>query len=167
MKGAQPCPTLCDPRTTQSMEFSRPEYWSGYPIPSPGDLPDPGIEPGFPTLQADSLPTKLSRKPCLVLNINCLSSSQLFKVVKSGVLFGKVYDTLYNRDVIQERPACWEGRCHGRVLSMTDSSWFTTWPWVLQSQKMPTVSQDWLDLGMLNHVTKFTRDWYINQMPRY
>ena len=37
-----------------SMEFSRQEYWSGLPFPSPGDLPDPGIEPGFPTLQADA-----------------------------------------------------------------------------------------------------------------
>ena len=33
------------PRTTQLTEFSRPEYWSGYPFPSPGDLPNPGIEP--------------------------------------------------------------------------------------------------------------------------
>ena len=32
--------------TVQSMEFSRPEYWSGYPLPSPGDLPDPGLNPG-------------------------------------------------------------------------------------------------------------------------
>ena len=39
-----------------SVGFSRPEYWSGLPFPSPGDLPDPGIEPGSPTLQADSLP---------------------------------------------------------------------------------------------------------------
>ena len=38
------------------MEFSRLEYWSALPFPSPGDLPDPGIEPGFPALQADSLP---------------------------------------------------------------------------------------------------------------
>ena len=38
------------------MEFSRQEYWSGLPFPTPGDLPDPGIEPGSPTLQADSLP---------------------------------------------------------------------------------------------------------------
>ena len=37
------------------MEFSRAEYWSGYPFPSPGDLPNPGIEPRSPTLQADSL----------------------------------------------------------------------------------------------------------------
>ena len=38
-----------------SMGFSRQEYWSGLPFPSPGDLPDPGIEPGFPTLEADAL----------------------------------------------------------------------------------------------------------------
>ena len=37
----------------QSVEFSRQEYWSGLPFPSPGDLPDPGIKPGFPALQAD------------------------------------------------------------------------------------------------------------------
>ena len=41
------------------MGFSRQEYWSGLPFPSPGDLPDPGIEPGSPTLQADSLLTEL------------------------------------------------------------------------------------------------------------
>ena len=39
-----------------SMGFSRPEYWSGLPFPPPGDLPDPGMEPRSPTLQADSLP---------------------------------------------------------------------------------------------------------------
>ena len=37
------------------MRFSRQEYWSGLPFPSPGDLPDPGIEPGSPTFQADAL----------------------------------------------------------------------------------------------------------------
>ena len=50
---------LCDPWTISCqaplpMRFSRQEYWSGLPFPSPGDLP-PGIEPGFPALQADSL----------------------------------------------------------------------------------------------------------------
>ena len=38
------------------MGFSRPGYWSGQPIPSPGDLPNPGIEPRFPALLVDSLP---------------------------------------------------------------------------------------------------------------
>ena len=41
-----------------SMGFSRGEYWSGLPFPSPGDLPDPGIEPGSPALQADALPSE-------------------------------------------------------------------------------------------------------------
>ena len=51
------------PWTIQSMEFSRPEYWSGEPFPSPGDLPNPGIEPRSPTLQADSLPAQPQGKP--------------------------------------------------------------------------------------------------------
>ena len=42
----------------QSVEFSRQEYWSGLPFPSPGYLPNPGIEPGFPALQADALPSE-------------------------------------------------------------------------------------------------------------
>ena len=43
--------------------FSRPEYWSGLPCPPPGNLPNPGIEPRSPTLQADSLPSEPSGKP--------------------------------------------------------------------------------------------------------
>ena len=48
----QSCPTLCDPWTVAhqappSMGFSRQEFWNGLPFPSPGDLPDPGIEPGL------------------------------------------------------------------------------------------------------------------------
>ena len=53
MSETQSCPTLCDPT-----EFSRPEYWSGWPFPSPGDLPNPGIKPRSPALQADSLPAE-------------------------------------------------------------------------------------------------------------
>ena len=58
VKFAQTCPTLCE-----SMEFSRPESWSGQPFPSPGDLPTPGIKPRSPTLQADSLPAEPPGKP--------------------------------------------------------------------------------------------------------
>ena len=47
----------------QSMEFSRQEYWSGLPFPSPGDLPNPGTEPGRPALQADALPSEPPGKP--------------------------------------------------------------------------------------------------------
>ena len=46
-----------------SMEFSRQECWSGLPFPSPGDLPDTGIKPRSPELQADSLPSELLGKP--------------------------------------------------------------------------------------------------------
>ena len=56
VKAAQSCPLFVTPWTTQSMEFSRPGYWRGWPFPSPGDLHDPGVEPGFPALGADSLP---------------------------------------------------------------------------------------------------------------
>ena len=45
------------------MGFSRQGYWSGLPFPSPGDLPDPGIEPGSPALLADALPSEPPRKP--------------------------------------------------------------------------------------------------------
>ena len=49
----QSCPTLCDPMDSRrqaplSMESFKQEYWSGLPLPSPGDLPDLGIEPKFP-----------------------------------------------------------------------------------------------------------------------
>ena len=61
------CLTLVIPRTIirqapLSMGFSRQEYWSGLPLPSPVDLPNPGIKPGSPVLQADSLLTELQGK---------------------------------------------------------------------------------------------------------
>ena len=49
VKVAQSCLTLCNP-----MELSKPESWNGWPISSPGDLPNSGIKPGSPTLQVDS-----------------------------------------------------------------------------------------------------------------
>ena len=50
-----------------SMALFRQEYWSGLPFPSPGDLPDPGIEPGSPALQADALPSQPPGKSILGL----------------------------------------------------------------------------------------------------
>ena len=60
----QSSPTLCNPWTIApkdplSMEFSRQEYWNGQSFLSSGDLPDPGIEPGSPAWQEDSLPSEL------------------------------------------------------------------------------------------------------------
>ena len=61
-------PDSVTPRTVAhqgplSMGFSTLEYWSGLSFPSPADLPDPGIEPGSPALQADSLPIEPPGKP--------------------------------------------------------------------------------------------------------
>ena len=68
---AQLCPTLATPWTAAyqappSMGFSRQERWSGLPFPSPWDLPDPGIKPGSPALQADALPSEPQSPPGLV-----------------------------------------------------------------------------------------------------
>ena len=52
-------------QTTLSMGFSRQEYWSRLPFPSPGDLPDPGMEPRSPALQADALLPEPPGKPIL------------------------------------------------------------------------------------------------------
>ena len=53
-----------------SMGFSRQEYWSGVPCSPPGDLPNPGIETGSPTMQADSLPLSHQGSPCKMLGKN-------------------------------------------------------------------------------------------------
>ena len=63
----QLCPTLCNPIDygppgTFVHGFSRQEYWSGYPFPSPRDLPDSGIKPRSLALQEDSLPAEPQRK---------------------------------------------------------------------------------------------------------
>ena len=65
---AQLCPTSCNPMDCSPPSpslwgFSRQEYWSGLPCPPPGDLPNSGIKPRFPTVQADSLPAEPPGKP--------------------------------------------------------------------------------------------------------
>ena len=58
---AAPWTVAC--QASPSREFSRQEYWSGLPFPSPGDLSDTGIEPGSPALQVDALPSEPPGKP--------------------------------------------------------------------------------------------------------
>ena len=80
------CPTLVtlwieEPGRLQSMGFSRQEYWSGLPFPSPGDLPNPGIKPGSLAFSVDSLPTELQGEPLvslIFLKISSLSHSFVF-----------------------------------------------------------------------------------------
>ena len=74
---AKLCLTLATPWTVAcqaplSWGFSRQEYWSGLPFHSSGDLPDPGIEPGSPALQADSLPIELQGKTNIICRYGCI-----------------------------------------------------------------------------------------------
>ena len=75
---AQSCLTLCDPVDCQvplSTEFSRQEYWSGLPFPSPRDLPDLGIEPRPPALQSDSFLSEPPGKPLGTSNLQLVEST--------------------------------------------------------------------------------------------
>jgi len=71
------------------MGFSKQEYWSGLPVPSPGDLPDPGIKPVFPVWQADSLPLSHLGSPKHKWKINIWNLKNLkdVKVTESVVQF--------------------------------------------------------------------------------
>ena len=77
----------------QSMEFSKQEYWSGLPFPSPGDLPNPGIKPRYPSLQADALlsepPNKYKKKPrCWMMRISS-PVTLLYKGCYTGIRHNK------------------------------------------------------------------------------
>ena len=65
-----------------SMGFSRQEYWNGLPFPSPGDLPDPGIKPESPALQADSLPSEPPEAPILKVWFSFTTEFLLFLFFK-------------------------------------------------------------------------------------
>ena len=72
-------------QTPLSMELSRQEYWSGFPFPSPGDLPDPGVKPGSAALQGDSLLPEPPGKPLITFGgeetDSPLMTSRLFNLV--------------------------------------------------------------------------------------
>ena len=76
----------------QSVEFSRQEYWSGLPFPSPADLPDSGTEPGSPALQADALP--LSQGATKEIPIQSVFSCVLWSPVDA------------HRSLVERTPAC-------------------------------------------------------------
>ena len=66
------------------------EYWSWLPFPSPGDLPDPGIEPGSPALQANSLPLSYQGSPaqlyvCVCVYLSIISYYEILNVVAHPV----------------------------------------------------------------------------------
>ena len=77
-----------------SMGFSRQEYWSGLPFPSPEDLPNPGIKPQFPALQADALPSEPPGKMTCIVSLR-----QFFFLCQLSGYF------VLNRKLTQEKSA--------------------------------------------------------------
>ena len=116
-----------------SMEFSRQEYWSGLPCPSPGDLPDPGIEPGSPTLWADSLLSESLLQRLPNAPTASLSSSDTWRTNRSPGSHGP-----------SGRAACTTARTCGRVFSCSESHqnsqlfdpWIGKIPW--RRERLPT-----------------------------
>ena len=92
------------------MRFSRQEYWSGLPFSSPGDLPDPGFEPGSPALQADSFPTEL-------------------QWVAGGLINGQVHPLRAGGRQRAPRPLEEQEGMAGPILYLPSVSWGTA-PWL-------------------------------------
>ena len=127
---AQSCPTLCDPWTVAhqappSMGFSRQEYWSALPFPSPGDLPDAGIEPRFPTLHINTLTSAPPGKP-LNTRLQVLTSKISREERKPG---------WKKRE--EEGEEGWKGWPYRRLLSPTDAQ--ALWDFSLGLQRR----EDW------------------------
>ena len=78
------------------MGFSREEYWSKLPVPTPRDLPNPGIEPGSPTLQADSLPSEPPAKPMTNIE-SILKSRDIIFLTKAHIIKAVVFPVVMYR----------------------------------------------------------------------
>ena len=74
------------------MQFFRQEYWSGLPLPSPGDLPDPGFEPRSPALQADALPSEQQGSP---------TTTQLYSSPGGKVWWAAVYGVTQSQTLLK------------------------------------------------------------------
>ena len=98
-----------------SMGFSRQEYWGGLPFPSPGNLPDPGIIPRFPALQADTLPSEPPGKPqhhCTGLkSAHCPQPASYFRVSPHAPAFLTRLWTSLARDIA----------CSSSLYSLTEN----------------------------------------------
>ena len=68
------------------MEFSRQEYWSGLPFPFPGDLPDTGMEPRSPTLQADALPSEPPGRFSVKCVCVCVCVCEYYSAIRKEIL---------------------------------------------------------------------------------
>ena len=117
------------PWTIKSMEFSRPEYWSGYPFPSPGDLPNTGIEPRSPTLQVDSLPAEPEGKP-LFLKSFCKSLCLSPAAAKSLQSCPTLCDPTDGSPPGSRIP----GILQARILEWVAISFSSAWKWKVKSE---------------------------------
>ena len=100
-------------QTPLSMGFSKQEYWSGFPFLSPGDLPDPGIKPRSPALQADALPSEPPGKPKNVQITVQLHSFHILARLCSKSFKGVISYTLRaclknESEVAQSCPTLWD-----------------------------------------------------------
>ena len=93
-----------------SVGFSRQEYWSGLPFPSPGDLPNSGIEPGSHALQVDSLPTEPSGKLEQVYNTYIYHHGGFVSIMKDE---NRVHSSLENNVL---------GNSHQNSRGLTETS---------------------------------------------
>ena len=91
------------PRSIQSMEFSQPEYWSGQPFPSSGDLPNPGVKPRSPPLQVDSFPAEPQGSPRILEWVAYpffSESSQLGKQTRVFCIAGRFFTSWATREAL-------------------------------------------------------------------
>ena len=103
---ATPWTVAC--QASPSMGFSRQEYWSGLPFPSPGDFPNPGIEPRSPTLQADSLLSEPPGKQGVKVKVaqSCLALWDFMDYTVHGILQVRIlkWETFpFSRESFQAR----------------------------------------------------------------
>ena len=129
-------------QASPSMGFSRQEYWSGLPFPSPGDLPDPGIEPGSLTLEAAALTSEPPGKPLLLLLVSRFSRVRLCDPIDSsppgspvpGIFQATVLEWIaisfsnvwkWSRSVVSDQgsnPGPWIGSVESQLLDCQDCS---------------------------------------------
>ena len=89
------------------MGFSRQEYWSGLPFPSPGDLPDPGIEPGSPAFQTDTLTSEPPGKPSLIKTLQWVSHPPPLPILPLCVSQALCGDQGLNSEQGRQNLSCW------------------------------------------------------------
>ena len=100
-------PWTVAPQAPLSMEFFRQEFCSGLPFPSPRDLPDPGIEPGFPAEQADSLPAEPPGKPTEDENQGSNMSSSSNQMYAKPVQFMNFFSHSKNKGCLPHGMLAW------------------------------------------------------------